>query len=203
MSLHSRRWSQLHYARGCWCSSPESTAAGRRRRRRRWCDGALPPRPVAPGTLGARGGGEEEKVEQEIAMVLKLNEKVRHDMPRTEAEWAAWRRRIRSDFPPQPSSSSSRKRRNTKKRKKKVPVLPQPAPFARGNLDIISRALRSGSFLSCVLVLLGSRGPRSFSHFLRVPGPWTLRSILHALRVARSPKGDRTHLTRGSGQHRC
>ena len=48
-----------------------------------------------------------------------LNQKVGHDMPLTEAEWAAWRQWVVKL--PSPSSSAGTKRKRKKRRKKKAP----------------------------------------------------------------------------------
>ena len=55
---------------------------------------------------------QEEKYEAKMKL---LNDRVRHDLPLTEVEWAAWRQWMGLV----PSSSSSARRRKMKKRKKK------------------------------------------------------------------------------------
>ena len=48
-----------------------------------------------------------------------LNDKVRHDMPLTEAEWAAWRQWM--GIVPSSSSSAGKRRKRKKRRKKRLP----------------------------------------------------------------------------------
>ena len=63
-----------------------------------------------------RRRAEEEKHERRMQ---RLNQKVGHDMPLTEAEWAAWRQWVVKL--PSPSSSAGTKRKRKKRRKKKAP----------------------------------------------------------------------------------
>ena len=56
----------------------------------------------------------EEMLEAEMKL---LNDRVRHDLPLTEAEWAAWRQWMGLV----PSSSSSGRRRKKKRRKRRLP----------------------------------------------------------------------------------
>ena len=63
-----------------------------------------------------RRRAEEEKHERRMQL---LNQRVGHDMPLTEAEWAAWRQWM--GIVPSSSSSAGTKRKRKKKRKKKLP----------------------------------------------------------------------------------
>ena len=58
---------------------------------------------------------QEEKYEAKMKL---LNDRVRHDLPLTEVEWAAWRQWM--GLVPS-SSSSARRRKRKKRRKKKLP----------------------------------------------------------------------------------
>ena len=64
---------------------------------------------------------KEQKQQQEDfeRRMLALNHRVRHDLPLTDAELAAWRRW--SDKALSSSSSAGKRRKRKKKRKKKVP----------------------------------------------------------------------------------
>ena len=84
---------------------------------------ALPP----PEDLGAEEEEEEQRKkvvakqreEKHVAKMKLLNDKVRHDMPLTEAEWAAWRQWM--GIVPSSSSSAGRRRKRKKRRKKRLP----------------------------------------------------------------------------------
>ena len=109
-------------------------------------------------TLARKKEEEEEERRKEVAKQQEekheakmklLNDRVRHDLPLTEAEWAAWRQWMGLV----PSSSSSARRRKKKKRRKRR--LPRGvrirrcghgrALFLRGSVSLCSLAYcRSG-----------------------------------------------------------
>ena len=82
---------------------------------------------------------QEEKYEAKMKL---LNDRVRHDLPLTKVEWAAWRQWM--GLVPS-SSSSARRRKRKKRRKKKLP---------RGR----ARRRQRQRPLSCALIVDSGRG---------------------------------------------
>ena len=100
----------------------------------RWRMLRLKPSMVAPSASSSRrpwSGRGRRRREQRKKVVAKqqeekheakmelLNDKVRHDMPLTEAEWAAWRQWM--GIVPSSSSSAGKRRKRKKRRKKRLP----------------------------------------------------------------------------------
>ena len=106
----------------------------------------------------------EEMLEAEMKL---LNDRVRHDLPLTEAEWAAWRQWM--GLVPSSSSSGRRKKKRRKRR------LPRRVRIRRCGQGFRSRSSLSGA--QCSLLL--STGLRCSASWPL----WTRRTVLRFFRL--------------------